>query len=225
MAARVLVVDDAPEFGQLVRAVLTSAGHAVVQAPDLATARAELEETRVDLVVLDLGLPDGDGLDLCRWVRENGDTYVLVISGRDQADDGVDALEAGADDFLAKPFTPRELSARVEALLRRPRRQASLGGTRVFGDTVIDPVARTVAVAGKNIELTRIEFGLLEALSAEPRGVLSRAELLEKVWGPNWFGDDHVVDVHMANLRRKIERIGQPSILRTVRGVGYGMAL
>ncbi|MFZ9483403.1 MAG: response regulator transcription factor [Ilumatobacteraceae bacterium] len=225
MAARVLVVDDAPEFGQLVRAVLTSSGHAVVQALDLATARAELEETRVDLVVLDLGLPDGDGLDLCRWVRENGDTYVLVISGRDQTDDGVDALEAGADDFLAKPFTPRELSARVEALLRRPRRQTSLGGTRVFGDTVIDPVARTVAVAGKNIELTRIEFGLLEALSAEPRGVLSRAELLEKVWGPNWFGDDHVVDVHMANLRRKIERIGQPSILRTVRGVGYGMAL
>lgn len=225
MAARVLVVDDAPEFGQLVRAVLTAAGHSVLQAGDIATARAELDESRIDLVVLDLGLPDGDGLDLCRWVRERGDTYVLVISGRDQADDGVDALEAGADDFLAKPFTPRELGARVEALLRRPRRQASLGGTRVFGETQIDPVARTVSVAGKNVELTRIEFGLLEALSAEPRSVLTRAELLEKVWGPNWFGDDHVVDVHMANLRRKIERAGQPSILRTVRGVGYGMAL
>ena len=225
MAARVLVVDDAPEFGQLVRAVLTAAGHSVLQAGDMATARAELDESRIDLVVLDLGLPDGDGLDLCRWVRERGDTYVLVISGRDQADDGVDALEAGADDFLAKPFTPRELGARVEALLRRPRRQASLGGTRVFGETQIDPVARTVSVAGKNVELTRIEFGLLEALSAEPRSVLTRAELLEKVWGPNWFGDDHVVDVHMANLRRKIERAGQPSILRTVRGVGYGMAL
>jgi DNA-binding response OmpR family regulator len=225
MAARVLVVDDAPEFGQLVRAVLTTAGHSVLQAGDIATARAEIEESRLDLVILDLGLPDGDGLDLCRWVRENGDTYVLVISGRDQADDGVDALEAGADDFLAKPFTPRELAARVEALLRRPRRQASLGGARVFGETVIDPVARTVAVSGKNVELTRIEFGLLEALSAEPRSVLTRAELLEKVWGPNWFGDDHVVDVHMANLRRKIERAGQPSILRTVRGVGYGMTL
>lgn len=225
MAARVLVVDDAPEFGQLVRAVLSSAGHSVVDAPDLASARAELEESRIDLVVLDLGLPDGDGLDLCRWIREHGDTYVLVISGRDQDDDGVDALEAGADDFLSKPFTPRELSARVEALLRRPRRQTVASGTRVFGDTVIDPVARTVVVAGKAVELTRIEFGLLEALSAEPRGVLSRAELLTKVWGPNWFGDDHVVDVHMANLRRKIERPGQPSILRTVRGVGYGMAL
>lgn len=225
MAARVLVVDDAPEFGQLVRAVLTAAGHSVLQAGDIATARAELDESRIDLVVLDLGLPDGDGLDLCRLVRERGDTYVLVISGRDQGDDGVDALEAGADDFLAKPFTPRELGARVEALLRRPRRQASLGGTRVFGETQIDPVARTVSVAGKNVELTRIEFGLLEALSAEPRSVLTRAELLEKVWGPNWFGDDHVVDVHMANLRRKIERAGQPSILRTVRGVGYGMAL
>jgi len=225
MTARVLVVDDAPEFGQLVGAVLGAAGHSIVQAPDLASARAELEESRVDLVVLDLGLPDGDGLDLCRWVRSNGDTYVLVVSGRDQTDDGVAALEAGADDFLGKPFTPRELSARVEALLRRPRRQTATAGTRVFGDTVIDPVARTVTVAGKGVELTRIEFGLLEALSAEPRGVLSRAELLEKVWGPNWFGDDHVVDVHMANLRRKIERPGQPSILRTVRGVGYGMAL
>jgi DNA-binding response OmpR family regulator len=223
--ADVLLVEDAPEFTLLMKDVLTDAGYRVRSVSTLADAFTATAAAMPDVVVLDLGLPDGDGLDLCRAIREHSNAYVIVVSGRAQEFDKLLGFRLGADDFLMKPFSGRELVARVDALLRRPRSDAAEGLPRVFGDLVLDPHSREVSVAGVPIELTRIEFDLLETLSAHPRLVITRQQLLDTVWGPNWFGDDHVVDVHVANLRRKIDGDADQSWVRTVRGVGYSMAL
>jgi DNA-binding response OmpR family regulator len=223
--ADVLLVEDAPEFSMLETDVLTDAGYNVRAVTTLADALAAMSASMPDVVVLDLGLPDGDGLDLCRTIRENTNAYVIVASGRASEFDKLRGFSLGADDFIVKPFSGRELVARVDALLRRPRTDHAEGLPRVFGDLVIDPHSRDVTVAGRPIELTRIEFDLLDTMSGDPRQVFTREQLLELVWGPNWFGDDHVVDVHMANLRKKIDVAGGPSRVRTVRGVGYAMPL
>jgi DNA-binding response OmpR family regulator len=206
-------------------AVLTDAGYRVRAVTTLAEALVAMRATMPDVVVLDLGLPDGDGLDLCRTIREHSNAYVIVASGRSSEFDKLRGFSLGADDFIAKPFSGRELAARVEALLRRPRTNHADSLLRTFGDLSIDPHSRDVTVIGRPVELTRIEFDLLETLSSDPRQVFTRAQLLERVWGPNWFGDDHVVDVHIANLRKKIDIAGSPSWVRTVRGIGYSMAL
>ena len=208
----------------LVTSVLTDAGYRVRAVGTYAEALASMSASMPDVVVLDLGLPDGDGLDLCRAIREHSNAYVIVASGRSSEFDKLRGFSLGADDFIVKPFSGRELAARVEALLRRPRADVAEGLPRTFGELVIDPHSRDVTVAGRPIELTRIEFDLLETMSADPKLVFTREQLLEKVWGPNWFGDDHVVDVHVANLRKKIDIPGRSSWLRTVRGVGYSMA-
>ncbi len=222
--ADVLVVEDAPEYVQMITAVLEMAGCTVRSVPSVAAATSAMTERMPDLVVLDLGLPDGDGLDLCRQIREHSDAYVLVVSGRDVSDKLL-GFRLGADDFMMKPFSGRELSARAEALLRRPRVEAGVVSTRTFDDMSIDISSRIVTRAGVRIDLTRIEFDLLDALSEHPKAVLTRQNLLDRVWGPNWFGDDHVVDVHVANLRKKVDPSGRRSLVRTVRGVGYSMAV
>ena len=177
-----------------------------------------------DLVVLDLTLPDGDGLDLCRAIRTQSDAYVLVMTGRPEAADRLMGFRLGADDVLAKPFSGRELAARVDALLRRPRGSVtSSAPVRVFGELRIDTEAHAVTVAGEAVRLTRIEYALLDRLSENPRAAVSRSALMEVGWGTA-DGDDHLVDVHMANLRRKIDRPHLPGFIRTVRGVGYRMA-
>jgi len=224
-ATDVLLVEDAPEFAQLVTDVLTDAGHAVRRVATLAEAVVSMNASMPDVVVLDLGLPDGDGLDLCRTIREHSNAYIIVTSGRSQEVDKIRGFRLGADDYLVKPFSPRELVARLEALLRRPRVDSAEGLPRTFGDLVLDPHSREVTVKGQRVELTRIEFDLLETMSGSPKLVFTRQQLLDRVWGPNWFGDDHVVDVHMANLRKKIDVAGEASWVRTVRGVGYSMAL
>jgi DNA-binding response OmpR family regulator len=221
----VLLVEDAPEFTRLVTDVLTDAGYKVRSVTTLADALVSMTAAMPDVVVLDLGLPDGDGLDLCQSIREHSNAYVIVVSGRASEFDKLRGFRLGADDFLMKPFSGRELVARVEALLRRPRIDQTEGLPRVFGELVLDPHSREVTVAGSPVELTRIEFDLLETMSANPRLVFTRQQLLDKVWGPNWFGDDHVVDVHVANLRKKIDAGAEKSWVRTVRGVGYSMAL
>lgn len=221
----VLLVEDAPEFAQLATNVLTDAGYRVRSVSTLADALASMSTAMPDLVVLDLGLPDGDGLDLCRSIREHSNAYVIVVSGRSGEVDKLKGFRLGADDFLVKPFSGRELVARVEALLRRPRTDSAEGLPRVFGDLVLDPHSREVTVQGAKVDLTRIEFDLLETMSANPKLVFTRQQLLDKVWGPNWFGDDHVVDVHMANLRKKVDVPDQKSWVRTVRGVGYSMTI
>jgi DNA-binding response OmpR family regulator len=221
--ADVLVVEDAPEFAQMVTAILRKGGHRVRTATTIADAVEALAATAPDLIVLDLTLPDGDGLDLCRTIRERSNAYILVLSGRDDEIDKLLGFKLGADDYVTKPFSPRELAARVEALLRRPRVAETTSAERMVGHVTVRPEAREVEIAGQLVDLTRIEFDLLDTLSASPKVVFTRAQLLERVWGPDWYADDHVVDVHVANLRKKIDRPGAKSVVRTVRGVGYGI--
>lgn len=221
--ADVLVVEDAPEFAQMVTAILRKSNHRVRTATTIADALEALTAAPPDLVILDLTLPDGDGLDLCRLIRERSSAYILVLSGRDEEIDKLLGFKLGADDYVTKPFSPRELAARVEALLRRPRIAAPTSTERTVGHVTLRTEAREVEIDGAPVELTRIEFDLLDTLSASPKVVFTRAQLLERVWGPDWYADDHVVDVHVANLRKKIDRPGQKSVVRTVRGVGYGI--
>lgn len=219
----VLVVEDAPEFARIVSTVLENAGYEVRLAATMAEALIEMDTRAPDVVILDLGLPDGDGLDLCRVIRERSSAYVLMLTGRDDEVDKLLGFRLGADDYVTKPFSARELAARVEALLRRPRPDQDGETVRMFGDLAINIAAREVAVVGVLADLTRIEFDLLDALSTSPKVVFNRQQLLDRVWGPGWYGDDHVVDVHIANLRKKIDTPGAKSWVRTVRGVGYSM--
>ena len=207
----------------MVSTVLHNAGHRVRLATTIARAIEEMEILIPDVVILDLTLPDGDGLDLCRLIRERSNAYVLMLTGRDDEVDKLLGFRLGADDYMTKPFSARELAARVDALLRRPRVEPGTEAVRTFGDLIISTSAREVTVAGVPADLTRIEFDLLDVLSANPKVVYNRQQLLDRVWGPGWFGDDHVVDVHIANLRKKIDRPGSKSLVRTVRGVGYSM--
>lgn len=225
VVARILVVEDAPEYAQLVTAALRADDHDVSTAASIAAARERLRSSPPDVVILDLTLPDGDGLDLCQDIRRDSDAYVLMLTGRDDEVDKLVGFRLGADDYMTKPFSPRELAARVAALLSRSR-SASEGvraATRSVGDLVVDGTTRRVSVAGVSVELTKIEFDLLDALTERPGSVLTRSQLLGSVWGENYIGDDHVVDVHIANLRKKID-VGKPSRVRTVRGVGYAIA-
>lgn len=223
-AMDVLVVEDSPEYLQIVTAVLKQSGHRVRAATSIADALESMSSVPPDLVVLDLTLPDGDGLDLCRTIRERSSAYILMLTGRDDEVDKVVGFRLGADDYVTKPFSPRELGARIDAMARRPRAQAESSSERIFGNLTVRPLAREVEVDGVLLELTRIEFDLLDQFTANPNQVLTREQLMERVWGTDWFGDDHVVDVHIANLRKKIGSVTDRKVLRTVRGVGYGLA-
>jgi DNA-binding response OmpR family regulator len=224
--ARALVVDDAAEFRELVGSVLRSEGFLVEVAADGPTALSAARSFVPDVVVLDLGLPGMDGVEVCRRLRTFSDAYVVMVTGREEEVDKLIGLSVGADDYVTKPFSNRELVARIRAMLRRPR-----GGVREDGGRPlvrrldgleVDTAAREVRLDGRVVELTRIEFELLDALAARPRVAMTRAQLLEAVWGPSWFGDDHVVDVHMSKLRQKLgEDPREPRFVRTVRGVGY----
>jgi DNA-binding response OmpR family regulator len=224
---RVLVVDDAPEFIEMLVPLLEREGYTTATATDGEAALDVARSFAPDVIVLDLGLPKMDGVDVCRQVRTFSDAYVIMLTARADEVDRVVGLEVGADDYLTKPFSPRELVARVRAMLRRPRSPAGpddAPGVRRFGGLEIDPLGHVVRIDGNEVQLTRIEFDLLESLSSKPTMVFSRALLRERVWGPDWFGDDHVVDVHIANLRKKIDPEDGPSFVRTVRGVGYRLS-
>jgi DNA-binding response OmpR family regulator len=229
-APRALVVDDAPENRMLVSALLLQQGFDVAQAEDGEAAVKAASLNPLDLIVLDLGLPDIDGVEVCRRVREFSDAHVLMLTAQDTELDKVVGFEAGADDYVTKPFSVAELVGRVKAVLRRhastatARVQVPANTVRQFGSLTVDAPAREVKLDGVELELTRIEFDLLDTLTAEPRVAFSRAQLLERVWGENWFGDDHLVDVHVSNLRRKLaDDPRSPDFVCTVRGVGYRM--
>ena len=222
---RALVVDDEPPLVRLVTRYLERDGFDVASAADGERAVELARDHQPDVIVLDLMLPGIDGIEACRRIRLFSDAYIVMLTARAEEIDKLLGLSIGADDYLTKPFSPRELVARIRAMLRRPRAAApGAAPARRFGDLVIDPAAREVHRGGQPVELTRLEFDLLDALSERPRVVHGRRQLLERVWGDDWFGDDHLVDVHIANLRRKLgDDPRRPRYVRTVRGVGYRM--
>jgi DNA-binding response OmpR family regulator len=217
MASTVLVVEDEESIASLVRAYLERDGHRVVWVETGAEAVAALDRGPVHLVVLDIGLPDLDGFEVCRRIRARHSVPVIMLTAREEEPDRVAGFEVGADDYVPKPFSPRELAARVKAVLRRTESQVR-DETLVLGDVVVHRSAREVTVAGTPVELRPKEFDLLAHL-IENRGlVVSRDRLLERVWGLDFAGGTRTVDVHVAQVRAKL---GRPQLIRTIRGAGY----
>jgi DNA-binding response OmpR family regulator len=220
----VLVVDDEIALAGVVAGYLEREGFQVVQAHDGPTAVELAESLRPDLIVLDVMLPGFDGVEVCRRIRHFTDAYVIMLTARDEEVDKIVGLSVGADDYLVKPFSPRELIARVQAMLRRPRSTPASPAVSTLGDLVLDEESRTVTVAGNPVQLTRTEFDLLATMAARPRLAFSRRQLIDEVWGSDWYGDEHLVDVHIGHLRRKLgDDAVEPRYVRTVRGVGYGL--
>lgn len=221
--SQILIVEDEAHIRRFVRLALEAEGHTVHEAENYQRGLIEAGTRRPDLVVLDLGLPDGDGVDLIRELRQWSAMPVIVLSARSAESSKIAALDAGADDYLVKPFGAGELGARVRAQLRRHQQQTPGGAPQiVFGEVRIDLVRRVVERAGEALHLTPIEYKLLTHLASQPDRVITHAQLLKAVWGPGHLEDSHYVRVHMANLRKKIE--AQPSMPRhlvTETGIGY----
>ena len=229
---KVLVVDDEPPIVELVTGYLEREGWSVASAGDGLEALDAVRRLDPDVVVLDVMLPGLDGVEVCRRLRAFSDAYVLMLTARGEEIDRIMGLTVGADDYLVKPFSPRELVARIKALLRRPRTGRSGGagpeaaGTpaaeRVPDGLEIDEARRVVRVDGSPVDLTALEFDLLTTLARDPGVVIRRQSLLDRVWGADFIADDHLVDVHVANLRRKLgDDPARPRFVETVRGVGY----
>jgi DNA-binding response OmpR family regulator len=233
---RALVVEDDEDIRALIEFTLQTQGFAVT-AVDSGLAGVEAVRTiRPDLVTLDLGLPGIDGIEACRRIREISDAYVVMITARDDEIDRLLGLETGADDFISKPFSARELKARVNAMFRRPRTGNGSPLTHadadddhevlVHGELRVDVDGRRAFRDGSELELTRTEFDLLTELMRTPARVWTREALLRSVWGTEWASDTHLVEVHIGNLRRKLGEVrGGARYIRTVRGVGYRMEL
>ncbi len=222
---RILVVDDETNVRKLVRSYLEKDGFRVSEAADGARAIEMVRSERPDLVVLDLMLPEMDGLEVCRAVCGEDGPLVLMLTARADEADKLVGLGMGADDYLTKPFSPRELVARVKAILRRSGRARAAGaatGVLRAGPIEVDTKRHLAKIDDRELDLTAREFDILAALAANAGIVLSREQLLESVWGYTYYGDPRVVDVHMAKLRKKLEPdASEPRYLRTVRGVGY----
>jgi DNA-binding response OmpR family regulator len=219
LIGRVLVVEDDDDIADVLRRSLRQEGHEVRTAGDGEEALSMAAEFVPDLVVLDLGLPKLDGVDVCRKLRAAGDVPILILTARTDTGDRVEGLDAGADDYLVKPFERAELLARMRALLRRrpPRGTASL----TVGDLVLNPGTREVTRGERVVDLTNREFELLEFLMRNERLVISRERLLEEVWGYDPTSMTNTIDVFISNLRRKLEEGGEERILHTKRGAGY----
>lgn len=225
---RVLVVDDEQPLARLVGTYLERDGFEVALAFDGPSAVGLAREVDPDVVILDVGLPGLDGLEVCRSLRTFSDCYVVMLTARSDEVDKLVGLSVGADDYMTKPFSARELLARVHVLLRRPRVRgvgADPGRPPIrFGPLTLDLQAREVLLDGEVVDLTRTEFDLLAALAARPRMAFSRRQLIDAVWGQGWVGDEHLVDVHVGHLRRKLgDDAAAARFVRTVRGVGYRM--
>jgi DNA-binding response OmpR family regulator len=224
-SATILLVDDEESVQKLLTYPLERDGYRVVQARDGEEALRRFAEEPVDLVVLDVMLPKLDGLEVCKRLRSESSVPVIMLTARDDEVDKVLGLELGADDYITKPFSIREFRSRVRAVLRRaaaPRHDAREGDTIELGGLQIDPARRSVQLDGASVDLTYVEFELLRTLAARPGRVFSRQALLEALWGSSEYRDPRTIDVHVRQLREKIERdAGDPRYLLTVRGVGY----
>ena len=220
-ARRILIADDEPDLRRMLSAYLKAEGFAPSVAADGREALERMRAETPDLVVLDVGMPGIDGLEVLRRIRADSDVPVIMLTARSEEVDRVVGLTVGADDYVTKPFSPRELAARIKAVLRRGRRPGDDEVLRFSGFT-IDPARREVLHDGKPISLTTLEFDLLAALASAPGRVFTRDQLLQRVWGWDYFGVDRVVDVHIANIRKAIgDDAADPAIIGTVRGVGY----
>ncbi|GAA3510500.1 response regulator [Georgenia daeguensis] len=224
---RVLVVDDEAPLAQLVASYLEREGFEVLVTGDGHQAIEHAREWKPEVLVLDLGLPGLDGVEVCRRIRTFSDCYVVMLTARTEEVDKLVGLSVGADDYITKPFSPRELMARVRAMLRRPRSSEDSRDTEhvvTVGGLKVDVGAREVYLHGDLVELTRTEFDVLATLASHPRMAFSRRQLIHEVWGDGWVGDDHLVDVHVGHVRRKLgDDPADPMFITTVRGVGYRM--
>ena len=215
---RLLIVEDDERISSALEHALTMRNY---QTSVVATGREALETDvtdHVDLILLDLGLPDMDGLEVCRQIRQISDIPIIAVTARGESPQRVAGLRTGVDDYLVKPFSLAELSARIDAVLRRTGRTDDVLERLKFGPLVIDQAAHTVEVGGQEVQLTRKEYDLLVLFAQRPGTVLSRADILEQVWHTTWVGKSRTVDVHVAVLRQKL---GIPELIRTVHGVGY----
>jgi DNA-binding response OmpR family regulator len=223
--ATVLVVDDEPIVREVVVRYLAREGHRTLEAADGPSARGVIEETELDLVVLDVMLPGTDGLELCRWIRGRSELPVIMLTARGEEADRIVGLELGADDYVTKPFSPRELAARVRSVLRRTGTNGAGVAALEFGDVRLERETRDVRKAGSPLRLTAKEFDLLWFLASHPRRVFSRDQLMASVWGYTAALDTGTVTVHIRRLREKIEDDpSQPRHLETVWGIGYRLA-
>jgi two-component system, OmpR family, alkaline phosphatase synthesis response regulator PhoP len=222
-ATRVLIVDDEAPMVELLRVYLEREGMEVLAAGDGPTALDLVRDRAPDVIVLDVMLPGLDGFEVLRRARTFSDAYVIMLTARAEEIDRIVGLSVGADDYLVKPFSLRELVARIQALLRRPRGTTGAGDEPWrAGELAVDPRRRSVLLRGAPVLLTVIEFDMLASLIREPGIVFTRQQLLDRAWGVDFVGDEHVVDVHLANLRRKLgDDPTRPDFIETVRGVGY----
>jgi DNA-binding response OmpR family regulator len=226
MTREVLVVDDEPGIRRVLRGYLEAAGLEVAEAPTGEAAIAHVRQRPPDLVLLDVMLPDMDGIEVLRRLRTFTDIYVVLVTARAEETDKLVGLAVGADDYVTKPFSPREVVARVNAVLRRGRAAEDEGRRLVFDGVVVDLAAREVDIGGQNVMLSALEFDLLVALAGSPGRVFSRRQLLERVWGYDFYGDERVVDVHVRSLRKHLlDDAAAPHVIGTLRGVGYKFLL
>ncbi|MEX1207895.1 MAG: response regulator transcription factor [Acidimicrobiia bacterium] len=219
---RVLVVDDEPKIREMLRRYLSADGFEVTEASDGADALGIVESVRPDVVILDVRLPSRDGFEVLAELRRTSSAYVIMLTARAEEVDRLLGLSLGADDYVTKPFSPREVVARVKAVLRRAREPAAAEDVIEVGALEVDLRRRRVAFRGSAVELTALEFDLLSAVASSPGRVFTRRQLLERVWGWDFFGDERVVDVHVRNIRQKLgDDAHRPEVIATVRGIGY----
>lgn len=225
-SGRVLVVDDEVALAEIIASYFKREGFDTETSHDGLAAVEAARAMRPDLIVLDLMLPGLDGVEVCKEVRKFSDAYIIMLTARDEEIDKVVGLAVGADDYMVKPFSTKELIARARAMLRRPRTDATEieNESITIGELFIDLDTRIVRLGDKPIDLTRTEFDILAAMARRPRVAFSRRQIIDTVWGDGWYGDEHVVDVHVGHLRKKLSDNSADSIyLRTVRGVGYAV--